>query len=92
MVLPEETASIFMSMINDYSQTCSKLEQLTLALFMETGNYQTHIKKLRKLYSQKLSAITEIFENRAGDFIEMKNTSSGLNVILKVNSRKKTRN
>ena len=89
MVLPEETASIFMSMINDYSQTCSKLEQLTLALFMETGNYQTHIKKLRKLYSQKLSAITEIFENRAGDFIEMKNTSSGLNVILKVNSRKK---
>lgn len=86
MVLPEETARLFMSMINDYSQTCSKLEQLTLALFMETGNYQVHIKKLRKLYSQKLAAVTEIFENEAKDFIEMKNTSSGLNVILKINS------
>lgn len=91
MVLPEETSRIFLSIINDYPQTCSKLEQLTLALFMETGNYQIHIKKLRKLYSQKLETVTDVFTSYANDFIDLKNTSSGLNVILKINSAKNNR-
>ena len=88
MVLPEEMAALFSSMAEDYSQTCSKLEQLTLALFMETGSYQTHIKKLRKLYSQKLSAVTDFFTREAADFIQVRNTSSGINVLLDVRSDK----
>ena len=88
MVLPEEMAEIFSSMAGDYSQTCSKLEQLTLALFMGNGSYQTHIKKLRKLYSQKLAAVTDIFEKLASDFIEVRNTSSGINIILRINTEK----
>ena len=43
-----------------------------------------------KLYSQKLAAVTDTFENEAADFIDVKNTSSGVNVILKVHSYKKT--
>lgn len=88
MVIPQDMVSIFSSIINDYSQTCSKLEQLSLAMFMETGHYQTHIKKLRKLYSQKLSAAASAFEKEAGDFIDVKNTASGINIILKINSKK----
>ena len=88
MVLPSEMAKLFSDMAGDYSQTCSKLEQLTLAMFMETGNYQTHIKKLRKLYSQKLTAVTETLSEAASDFIQVRNTSSGMNVILKVSSPK----
>ena len=38
MVLPEKMARLFSSMAKDYSQTCSKLEQLTLAMFMESGS------------------------------------------------------
>lgn len=88
MVLPEEMAQLFSSIASDYSQTCSKLEQLTLAFFMENGNYQTHIKKLRKLYSQKLETVTSVFSENAGDFIDVKNTASGINILLKINSRK----
>ena len=90
MVLPENMARLFSSMAQDYSQTCSKLEQLTLAMFMESGHYQTHIKKLRKLYSQKLSAVTDTFAEEASDFVTVKNTSSGISVILNVKSRKTT--
>lgn len=88
MVLPEEMAQLFSSMAGDYSQTCSKLEQLTLAMFMETGNYQTHIKKLRKLYSQKLDLVTDTLSAIASDFIEVRNTYSGISVILKVDTSK----
>jgi len=88
MVLPEDMADIFSSMASDYSQTCSKLEQLTLALFMASGNYQTHLKKLRKLYSQKLSAVIEAFSAKNADFIHIRNTSSGINVLLSIRSDK----
>lgn len=90
MVLPEKMARLFSSMAQDYSQTCSKLEQLTLAMFMESGHYQTHIKKLRKLYSQKLSAVIDTFTEEAQDFVTVKNTSSGISVILNVMSDKTT--
>lgn len=90
MVLPEEMSELFSTMAADYSQTCSKLEQLTLAMFMETGNYQTHIKKLRKLYSQKLNLVIDTLSAEAGDFIDVRNTYSGMNVILRVNSDKDT--
>lgn len=87
MVLPVEMARLFSEIAGDYTQTCSKLEQLTLAMFMETGNYQIHIKKLRKLYSQKLALVTDILTDEASGFIEVHNTYSGINVILKVNHR-----
>lgn len=90
MVLPQEMAELFSSMAGDYSQTCSKLEQLTLAMFMETGNYQTHIKKLRKLYSQKLALVTEALSSESADSIKVRNTSSGINIILEVDSPKET--
>ncbi len=90
MVLPKKMARLFSSMAQDYSQTCSKLEQLTLAMFMESGRYQTHIKKLRKLYSQKLSAVTDTFAEFAADFVAVRNTSSGISVILNVKSDKTT--
>ena len=88
MVLPAHMAEIFSSIAADYAQTCSKLEQLTLAMFMKTGFYRTHIKKLRKLYSQKLSAVTEGFACGGAGFVDVKNTASGINVMLRIHSAK----
>lgn len=88
MVLPEKMSRLFLSTAGDYSQTCSKMEQLTLAMFMETGNYQTHIKKLRKLYSQKLAAASDILAREGRGFIDMRNKTSGINILLKVSTKK----
>lgn len=85
MVLPPDMAELFQTIRGDYTQTCSKTEQLTLALFMEAGHYQTHIKKIRSLYSQKLQAVTK---HLTTDFTKVKNTSSGLNIIVEIKSPK----
>jgi NAD-dependent dihydropyrimidine dehydrogenase PreA subunit len=84
----ERLAEIFEALKNDYSQTCSKTEQLTLALFMEYGYYQTNIKKLRSLYSQKLQTVLNSIHNYAHNFITPANTSSGINMIINVKSDK----
>lgn len=88
MVLPEKMATIFQSISHDYTQTCSKTEQLTLALFMEQGLYQTNIKKLRNLYSQKLQIIISVINKYGKGNIKPTNTSSGINMIINVKSKK----
>ncbi|MDO4833613.1 MAG: PLP-dependent aminotransferase family protein [Bacillota bacterium] len=88
MILPASMAGDFSSIASGYSQTCSKLEQLTLAMFMETGYYQTHIKKIRKLYSHKLACLVDEFQKKSSGRIEVINTLSGSNVILQIHSGK----
>ena len=89
MVLPEEMAEIFRNIKNQYTQTCSKSEQLTLAFFMEDGYYYTGIKKLRSLYAQKLQAVIQAFARYSHDIVEPLDTQSGISLTVKVHSRKK---
>lgn len=88
MVLPPSMAQLFQSVSSGYSQTCSKTEQLTLALYMEKGLYQTNIKKLRTLYSQKLQAIINAIHLYGADLIKPINSSSGINMLINVKSEK----
>lgn len=84
MVLTPSMVEIFSEMRSDYTQTCSKTEQLTLALFMEKGFYQTGLKKTRKLYGQKMEIIEKAVEKYGQGRIVMESASSGLNVVLRV--------
>ena len=88
MVLPEEMTQIFQSFKSGYTQTCSKAEQLTLALFMEDGYYYTGLRKLRTLYAQKLEAVIAAFEKYAAGMITPIDTHSGINLTLEVATEK----
>jgi GntR family transcriptional regulator/MocR family aminotransferase len=88
MILPEHMAEIFDTIHGDYTQTCSKTEQLTLALYMSRGYYQTNLKKLRTLYSQKLQVVLSLFEKWGKGFIQPINFSSGINMLVSVKSKK----
>ena len=80
---------IFRSIKHQYTQTCSKSEQLTLAFFMEDGYYYTGIRKLRSLYSQKLQAVLQSFAAHGKGIITPIDTHSGINLTVKVRSAKK---
>lgn len=88
MVLPPQPAHIFEEHKRDYVQTCSKTEQLTLWLFMQQGLYHIHIKKLRRLYAQKLQSVIKTIELYGADFLITRNTASGINIIVAVKSEK----
>lgn len=88
MILPPDISRTFDMMKKNYTQTCSKAEQLTLSLFMKEGLYQTNIKKLRNLYAQKLSKLTSSLDDSS--CIRARNTYSGINLILEIESRKDT--
>lgn len=88
MVLPPKMTSIFSNINQDYDQTCSKAEQLTLAIFMEEGYYYTNIRRLRSLYANKLKKAISAFKKYGNNFAVPEDTHSGLNFILNVNSQK----
>ncbi len=86
MVLPRDLLHIFLSFKEEYSQTSSKGEQLTLAQFMRQGYYQRGIRKLRRLYAQKLQIALSVFKEHP--HIQAQNSTSGIHIILKVNHQK----
>ncbi len=88
MVLPEEMVKLYESMRNNYDQTCSKTEQLTLAEFMRRGYFHTNLRRVRKLYSGKLRETLEAIRDYGseGGFLTAENTQSGINIILKLNT------
>ena len=88
MVLPGEMAEIFGEIKNAYTQTCSKSEQLTLALFMEKGYYYTGIRKLRSMNTRKLDAVLKGIDRYFGSDVVPLDTRSGITLTLKVRSRK----
>lgn len=64
MVLPDRLVPKFNQRCSVYNQTCGKTEQIALKNYIETGELEKHLRRLRKLYyakSQHLScAVKEI--------------------------------
>lgn len=86
VILPPPLARVFGRISANYSQTCSKLDQLTLALFMDLGYYQSGIRKMRRLYAKKLRK-TENFFKKTKD-INIQKGESGLNMLISVSTGK----
>ena len=84
MVLPKELMEIFDRIKSRYSQTCSKAEQICLALYMDNGYYYRHIKKCRKRNSEKLHTTMEMFKEYGEGLIEALDSKSGLAVMLRI--------
>ncbi len=84
MILPRQLANKLDFILEGYTQTCSKTEQLALAHFMESGYYYTNIKKLRNLCGRKLAACIKVIESYGHDLVMADRTESGLYVILSV--------
>lgn len=88
MVLPNCMVDLYSRISENYDQTCSKTEQLTLAEFMKRGYYNTNLKRVRKLYSRKqqeaLAAVREYGSD--GGFITAENTQSGINITLRLDT------
>ncbi len=87
MILPRVFVSVFQKIAEKYTQTCSKTEQLTLALYMEQGLFQTHIKKLRKTNTQKLrltiSCLQKFFNNKVSPL----DNQSGLQLQISIKTQ-----
>ena len=66
-VLTPELLKIYKSRTGFYNQTSSKIEQLALAEYIKTGELERRLRRLRKLYREKSSLISQTLENVFSD-------------------------
>lgn len=90
MILPKSLYDLYKDKYEDYSQGVSKLEQLSLALFMQEGLYKRHTKKLHNAYKLKNELILSAFNKHLGECdVTYSGIESNLHIILtfkKINS------
>ena len=83
MVLPEALAERFRDRLGFYACTVGALEQLTLARFMESGDYERHVNRQRTRYRRLLSALIDALAvSSAGDHLHFANAGAGLHFLM----------
>lgn len=88
MILPQELLNKYKIKIGRYSQSASKLEQLTLAKFMKEGYLEKHLRKIKKVYHRKNEIIVNFINKYAKDKINILGHDSGLHMMFELKTKK----
>lgn len=84
MILPKNLSLEYQKIKNRYSQSSSKIDQLALAEMMIEGEFEKHIRKIRKLYNKKneqlIYYLKKIFKNN----IKIIGEETGLHILIEV--------
>ncbi|WP_326847619.1 PLP-dependent aminotransferase family protein [Paenibacillus alvei] len=84
MVLPPWLLARYRLEFAAYEQTASKLHQMTMERFMTEGHWDKHLRKMRKLYQEKHSALLTALSEEMGDRVRVIGQHSGLHIKLQV--------
>ncbi|MDR6125239.1 GntR family transcriptional regulator/MocR family aminotransferase [Bacillus sp. SLBN-46] len=68
----------------DYNQSVSPIIQRAMALFMQSGEFERHIRRMRKLYQRKHQTLLRSIEQYMGTKVKIVGEKSGLHIILKL--------
>lgn len=86
VVLPENFGVVYES-YQHLTNTVPYFTRRTLALFMEKGFWERHLKKMRNVYKKKYDACMSALQRMPANCIEYNQTPSGLNILLHINTR-----
>lgn len=85
MVLPEPLMVIYQAKLGFYSSTVSATEQLALARFISTGEYERHVARTRSYYrSLKNELVDALRSCPVADRIQTEATEAGLHFLMHV--------
>ncbi|XEC96016.1 PLP-dependent aminotransferase family protein [Paenibacillus tarimensis] len=84
LVLPPALLEQFRLRRHSYDQLASPIFQKTLQLFMQSGDFERHMRRMRSLYHKKhdvlLQAVRQVFQGVA----EIIGAGSGLHILLRI--------
>ncbi|MDN4493576.1 PLP-dependent aminotransferase family protein [Ureibacillus aquaedulcis] len=84
IVLPPSLIPHYSRKFADYNQSVSPIIQRAIALFMQSGEFERHIRRMRKLYQRKHQALLKSIEQNMGTKVKIIGEKSGLHILLKL--------
>ncbi|MGG3030049.1 PLP-dependent aminotransferase family protein [Bacillus stercoris] len=84
MIVPPELMKSIKNNAQLMKQTVSAHSQFALADFIETGEWQKHINRMRGLYRKKHAVLLEAIRSELGNTVEILGKNSGLHILLRL--------
>ncbi len=85
MVLPDQLMERYRQELGFYASTVSSIEQIVLAHLLETGEYERHVRRVRKRARDARDAlVTAIAETGLEDRVRLEGTDAGLHAVLAI--------
>lgn len=84
MVLPQPILNHYKNKFLQFESTTSILSQLTMAKFMEEGEWSRHIKRMRLVYKRKMQHLVSVLKKEFDQSISIIGEQSGLYLLVKV--------
>jgi GntR family transcriptional regulator/MocR family aminotransferase len=81
IVAPELLVDSMVKIRSVMDQHSPPIDQATLAQFITEGFFLSHIKRMRKLYSERRDFFIEQFHNLLGDRFTLQTQEAGLNFV-----------
>ncbi len=88
MVLPKLLLNHYRIQFQYFESTTSLLSQLTMAKFMEEGEWYRHIKRMRLVYKRKMQCIVAELNKQFQQHISIIGEQSGLYVLVKIHQKR----
>lgn len=82
VVLPKMLAARFKMAHSELYRGGNGLAQLTLAEFIRDGHYAAHVRRMRRIYSQRREALLAVIHRELGPEYVLHNSNAGLHLIL----------
>ncbi len=86
MALPKDLMQKYDTYFKGYTCSCSTFVQRALAEFMNRGDFEKHINRMRTIYSKKYELCEKLFSNTPE--LELHMPKSGNSFIIKINRLK----
>jgi GntR family transcriptional regulator / MocR family aminotransferase len=84
IVLPPSLMVQYSRKVAAYNQSVSPIIQRAIALFMQSGEFERHIRRMRKMYQRKHQALLRSIEQYMGTQVKIVGEKSGLHILLKL--------
>lgn len=84
MVLPQSLLDRYKKQFLHFESTTSPFSQLTMAKFMELGEWNRHIKRMRLVYKRKMQCLVSELIIQFKQYITIIGEQSGLYILMKV--------
>lgn len=91
MVLPQHLLRKFRERHAFLLQTCNVLTQLTLQHFIDSGEYQKHIKRMKQIYEERRTVLIDELNHRFGNRIKMEGANAGLHFVVSFDTQRSYR-
>lgn len=84
IVLPPSLMTQYSTKLADYNNSVSPIIQRALAFFMQSGEFERHIRRMRKMYQKKHQVLLSSIDKYMKTRVEIVGEKSGLHILLKL--------